>query len=287
MVTPVTFITPHDKSWLPTSAPIVLYLEISMSSTHIRIPLEIKAQLDSIAHEGESTGSVISRILEYYLCTDEERGLVEEGEMTFPDGPPPDWQTRIEQEIADLKNLVQSMDETTKVHADTIAKQDKNITFIIDQIVKFERLDKFTLEDLDRFDDRIEALEISLSPHTGSTDRSVLPEPEISDMGGPGILKIKQYEYDPDLPELLLDKGDPIPFITHTPIPDNPPVQKVRLTPGLYQMAGEKVKSLKVTRTYPNLSVLTGISESTLKKLINGFPVSHLTRQQIDNLVRL
>ncbi|MDD1728948.1 MAG: hypothetical protein LUQ50_07745 [Methanospirillum sp.] len=258
-----------------------------MSSTHIRIPLEVKTQLDSIAHEGESTGSVIRRVLEYYLCTDEERGLVEEEEMTFPDGTTSDWQARIEQEIADLKNLVQSIGETTEVHADDIAKHDKNITFIIDQIVKFERLDKFTLEDLDRFDDRIEALEISFLPHSGSTDTSVLLESEISDMGGPGILKIKKYEYDSDIPEVLLDKGDPIPFITHTPTPDSLPIQKVRLTSGLYQMAGEKVKSLKTTRTYPNLSALTGISESTLKKLINGFPVSHLTRQQIDTLIRL
>jgi len=37
-----------------------------MATTHIRIPVEIKNKLDSLAHEGESLGALISRLINFY-----------------------------------------------------------------------------------------------------------------------------------------------------------------------------------------------------------------------------
>lgn len=37
-----------------------------MVSTHIRIPVEIKNRIDSLAHEGESIGAIISRFINFY-----------------------------------------------------------------------------------------------------------------------------------------------------------------------------------------------------------------------------
>nr|WP_319539413.1 hypothetical protein [uncultured Methanospirillum sp.] len=37
-----------------------------MSTTHVRIPVEIKNKLDSLANEGESIGALISRLIDFY-----------------------------------------------------------------------------------------------------------------------------------------------------------------------------------------------------------------------------
>lgn len=37
-----------------------------MTSTHIRIPIEVKSRLDAFTRTGESIGAVISRIMDYY-----------------------------------------------------------------------------------------------------------------------------------------------------------------------------------------------------------------------------
>lgn len=37
-----------------------------MTSTHIRIPVEVKSRLDTLMNDGESIGAVITRIIDYY-----------------------------------------------------------------------------------------------------------------------------------------------------------------------------------------------------------------------------
>lgn len=100
-----------------------------MPTTHIRIPIEVKTKLDSLAHESESIGALISRLIEYY----ESKGSVNNNVNNCVNSEVNTVNEALTEEIRALTSRVEAL-ESTRFGSTTIVPEPLPMDILIESV---------------------------------------------------------------------------------------------------------------------------------------------------------
>ena len=90
-----------------------------MTSTHIRIPVDVKARLDSLIHEGESIGTIIGKLIDHYENNIKVNDNVNIKVNTIPsyvNKELNDVLTTLIQRVEDISMRVKILETTSKIN---------------------------------------------------------------------------------------------------------------------------------------------------------------------------
>ena len=134
-----------------------------MSSTHIRIPEEVKRKLDNLSQNGESVGSVIARLISYY----ENAGTVNNEVNTPVNSSPADLEALVNNAVND--KLTDMQGQVNTIVNSKLTQINERLDNLIPGIEHQRDETGHTLEMVFSIQKRLEALEalpVTIPAHT-------------------------------------------------------------------------------------------------------------------------